>query len=353
MIRNLWPAHVGLCVAIAFAAPACTRGTGADGGSAPASAVPTSGRVTVDGSTTVLPVSRKMAEEFQHAHPGVQVAVESSGTGGGFKKFCAGGVDIAGASRPIDAEEARACEGNHVDYIELPVGFDSLTVVVNPKNGFVGCLTVAELKKLWEPAAEGKVTQWNQVRASFPSERITLYGPGSEHGTFDYFTLAIVGTSRQSRNDYTKNDDGQVLANDVASDVNALGFFGAAYYLANRDKLKLVGIDNGQGCVLPGPETVENTTYQPLSRPLFIYLSKTAAARPDASAFARYFVAPENSHFLREVGYVPLSPASLLIASRRIDDTQTGSMFKGRGAVVGVPLNFFEDEDRIKNALVQ
>jgi phosphate transport system substrate-binding protein len=336
-----------------LATPACTGSAPAASASAPASTGPVNGHVTVDGSTTVLPVSKRMADEFRKANPGAQVAVESSGTGGGFKKFCAGGVDIAGASRPIDAEETRACETNHVDYIELPVGFDSLTVVVNPKNSFVSCLTVPELKKLWEPVAEGKVTQWNQIRSSFPAERISLYGPGSEHGTFDYFTLAIVGTSRQSRNDYTKNDDGDVLANDVAGDVNGLGFFGAAYYLASRDKLKLVAVDNGSGCVLPSAETVEDTTYQPLSRPLFIYLSKAAAARPDASAFARYFVAPENAHLLREVGYVPLSPASLLIASRRIDQTLTGSMFKGRGAIVGVPLNFFEDEDRLKNALVQ
>src|SRR5262249_30493560 len=182
---------------------------------------------------------------------------------------------------------------------------------------------------------------------------ISLYGPGSEHGTYDYFTLAIVGTSRQSRSDFTRNDEGDVLANDVAGDVNALGFFGAAYYLNNRTKLKLVAVDNDQGCVLPTAETVEDTTYQPLSRPLFIYLSKAAATRPEASAFARYFVAPENAHLLREVGYVPLSPASLLIASRRIDRTLNGSMFKGRGAVVGVPLNFLDDEDRIKSALVQ
>jgi phosphate transport system substrate-binding protein len=241
----------------------------------------------VDGSTTVLPVSNRMAAEFRKANPDTEVAVESSGTGGGFKKFCAGGVDIAGASRPIDAEEARECDAARVDYVE-PVGFDSLTVVVNPKNAFVSCLTVSELRTIWEPAAESRVTQWNQVRANFPAERVWLYGPGAEHGTFDYFTLAIVGTSGQSRTDYIKNDDGNV------------------------------------------------------SRPLFIYLSKAAAARPDGSEFARFFVAPENAHVLRDVGYVPLSPASLLIASRRIDRMQTGSIFKGRGAVVGVPLNFFE-----------
>jgi phosphate transport system substrate-binding protein len=331
----------------------CTDDTRSQDLAAPASSTPVSGHVTVDGSTTVLPVSKRMADEFRKANPNVQIAVESSGTGGGFKKFCAGGVDIAGASRPIDAEEVRACEAAHINYIELPVGFDSLTVVTNPKNSFVDCLTVPELKKLWEPGADAKVTQWNQIRSSFPAERISLYGPGSEHGTYDYFTLAIVGTSGRSRNDYTKNDDGNVLANDVASDVNALGFFGAAYYVGNRDKLKLVAVDNGFGCVLPSVETVENTTYQPLSRPLFIYLNAASAARPDASAFARYFVAPENAHLVREVGYVPLSPASLLIASQRIDHTQIGSIFKGRGAVVGVPPNFFEDEDRVKSALVQ
>jgi phosphate transport system substrate-binding protein len=351
MPRHLVHLDLGISLALCLAAAACAKAP--DNQTAPPQSAPASGRVTINGSTTVLPVSQKMADEFHRTNPGVEVAVESSGTGGGFKKFCAGSVDIAGASRPIDAEEVRNCEANHIEYMELPVGFDSLTVVVNPKNTFVGCLTVAELKRLWEPAAEGKVTQWNHIRSSFPGEHISLYGPGSQHGSFDYFTLAVVGASGQSRSDYAKNDDGSVLARNVAADANGLAFFGAAYVQAARDQLKLVAVDNGQGCVLPSAETVENTTYQPLSRPLFIYISKTAAARADASAFARYFVAPENSHFVRDVGYVPLSPASLLLASRRIDQNLTGSIFKGRGAVVGLPLNFFEDDDRVRNALVQ
>ena len=354
MARTILHLPLRLLVGLSLAASAC--GGGASDGSvaaATASSTPLAGRVTMDGSSTVFPMSKTMADGLQRLNPGVEVAVQSSGTGGGFKKFCTGEVDIAGASRPIDAEESRQCQANRIGFVELPVAFDSLVVVVNNQNTFAQCLTVPELKKIWEPAAEGRVSQWNQVRTSFPSQRLALFGPGGESGTFDYFTLAVVGTARSSRSDYSKSGDDDVLVNGVAADVNALGYFGAAYYLANREKLRLVAIDNGHGCVAPSMQTVEDATYQPLSRPLFIYVSQTAATRREVSAFARFFVAPERAESVRDVGYVSVSTASLLLVARRLDRNLTGSIFKGRGSVVGVRLNFVENQDRIKNALVQ
>jgi phosphate transport system substrate-binding protein len=314
---------------------------------------PLSGTVTTDGSSTVMPISKAMADAFMKANSGVKVAVQESGTGGGFKKFCAGQLDVAAASRPINQAEIDACKASNIDFLELPIAFDSLTVVVNKANSFVDCLTVPELKKLWEPAAEKKVTKWNQVRASFPAQPIALYGPGTASGTFDYFTLAVVGTQSSSRKDYTPSEDDQVLVDGVAKEANALGYFGYAYYAANKDKLKLVQVDGGKGCVAPSAETVQNNTYQPLSRPLFIYVSKTADARPEVGAFARFYVAPENAHFTKEIGYVPLSDATLLSVSRRLEENLVGSIFGGRGSVLGITADTFADEDKIKSALVR
>ena len=314
---------------------------------------PLAGSVTMDGSATVLPVSRKMADAFQQRNPGVRVAAQSSGTGGGFRKFCAGEVDVTGASRPINAAESQACRANHVEFIELPIAFDSLSVVVNAKNMFAACLKVDELKRVWEPPAEGKLTRWNQIRSDFPDRPLALFGPGKDSGTFDYFTLAVVGVESSSRSDYTKSEDDTVLVHGVAADPDALGYFGYAYYLANRDTLKLVAIDNGQGCVVPGPQTVADNSYQPLSRPMFVYVSRAAAARPEAKAFARFCVDPENARYVRDVGYVPLPAVTLLAAARRLDNGVTGSIFGGRGSVLGVTADTFQDEDRIQNALVQ
>jgi phosphate transport system substrate-binding protein len=192
----------------------------------------------VDGSTTVFPLSKAMAEAFRESNPAVQFAIEFSGTGGGFKKFCAGQLDIAGASRPINSTESEQCKAQHVEYVEVPVAFDSLSVVVNAKNAFVDCLTVKELKAVWEPPAQGKMSQWNQIRASFPAQPLVLFGPGKASGTFDYFTLAIVGIEGSSREDYTKSEDDMVIEHGVAAEPNALGYFGYAYYQANRDQLK-------------------------------------------------------------------------------------------------------------------
>jgi phosphate transport system substrate-binding protein len=313
-----------------------------------------SGTIKVDGSSTVLPVSREMAEAFTSANPGVRVSVEVSGTGGGFAKLCAGEIEIAGASRPINAVESEQCRAKHIDYIELPIAFDSLSVVVSRANTFIDCLKVSELKALWEPAAQGKVTQWNQVRASFPAQPIALLSPDRASGTFDYFTLATVGIEGTSRTDVTASADDLAIESGVARDPNALGYFGYSYYLSHREQLKSVGIDNGQGCVQPSPESVRDGSYQPLSRPLFIYVSRAAAARTDVRAFTRFFLAPENARHIESIGYVPLPPDAQRAELSRFETGVVGSALGGHGSVIGVrPERFVIDKDRLANALVQ
>lgn len=331
---------------------------GCAGGTAPAGSTtaPTgevSGVVSVDGSSTVLPVSSMVADAVQKAHPGVMVTVQATGTGGGFTRLCGGVIDIIGASRPINADEQRDCDAHSVEYIELPVAFDSLSVVMSRTNTFVTCLTVAELKRLWEPAAERSITRWNQIRTSFPDEPIALFAPGANSGTFDYFTLAIVGTERSSRKDFTASEDDEVLARGVADDPHAIGYFGYAYYREHQDTLKLVAVDNGAGCVTPSAATVADNTYVPLSRPIFVYVSKASASKPAVSALAHSYVDPQNAPRIQDVGYVPLPTATLLSASRRLDAGTTGSIFGGRGSVLGLTAATFEDDDRIQNALVR
>lgn len=311
------------------------------------------GAVTVDGSSTVLPLSKLVAREFQAKNPGVLVSLASSGTGGGLKKLCAGQVDLAGASRPINAAETEQCRAAHVDFVELPLAFDSISVVVHPSNTFVACLTVAELKRIWEPAAQGTVTRWSQVRPGFPDTPLTLFAPGGDSGTFDYFTLAIVGSQSSSRRDVTTSEDDGVLVEGVAGNTNSLGYFGYDYYAANRDKLKLVSIDGGRGCVAPSVASVAENDYQPLSRPIFIYASRTALARPEVKALARSYVAPESARFAMELGDVPLPLVTLLSVGRRLEREMTGSVFGGQGAVLGVTAESFRDEDRIQSALVR
>lgn len=318
---------------------------------------PLSGKITVDGSATVLPLTKIMSEGFRQSDPAVEFAIDFSGTGGGFKKFCAGQTDIQNASRPINAAESAECKANHIDFIEVPVAFDSLSVVVNPKNTFVDCLTVAELKAIWESAAEGKIREWNQVRPQFPAQALTLYGPGTASGTFDYFSLAILGTEGHSRSDYAKSEDDTVIEHGVAADPNALGYFGYAYYQANKDELKAVGVDSGHGCVMPSAETVAAGTYQPLSRPLFIYLTVAAARRPEVRAFTHFYLSPDSVKYVKKVGYVPLPVTSLVTQRSRFDAGTTGSAMGGHGSVTGVGLNAFDQEekqrDRIRDQLVQ
>ncbi len=314
-----------------------------------------SGTVSIDGSSTVYPLSKAIAEVFGKANPAVQFKIGFSGTGGGFKKFCAGTVDITGASRLINRTESDQCNAQHIEYMELPVAFDSLSLVVNTKNTFVDCLNVNELRRMWEPAAEGKVSTWRQIRPNFPAQPLVLFSPGKDSGTFDYFTLAIVGTEGKSRGDVAMSEDDMVIERGVEANSNAIGYFGYAYYQANRDKVKLVAIDNGHGCVVPSAQTVADRTYQPLSRPLFIYINTAAAARPDIQAFTRFYLSPESAQYVTKVGYVPLPAAALAVQTTRFDKGVTGSAFGGRGSVLGFNLDWFnvDEEEKIKAQLVQ
>jgi phosphate transport system substrate-binding protein len=314
-----------------------------------------SGTITIDGSDTVYPLSKAMAAGFGQANPEVRFTIDFSGTGGGFRKFCAGQVDIEGASRPIKAAEGEQCKAKHIDYIELPVAFDSLSVVVNPKNSFVDCLTVQELKAVWEPPAEGKLTNWQQVRASFPAQPLVLFGPGQDSGTFDYFTFAIVGTEASSRGDYTKSEDYTVVERGVAADANALGYFPYSFYQANKDQLKLVAIDNGHGCIPPSPQTVATGAYEPLARPLFLYVNTAAAARPEVKEFVHFYLALGSAEYVTKVGYVPLSAAALALQISRFDKGVKGSALGAHGSVLGLNLDWLNvsEEDKIKAQLVQ
>ena len=299
-----------------------------------------SGTVRADGSSTVFPITEAVAEEFQKAEPGVRVTVGISGTGGGFKKFAAGETDLSDASRPIDPAEAEQASRNGIQYVELPVAFDGLSVIVHPTNDFASSLSVEDLKKIWEP--ESKVRRWSDVRRGWPNREIHLYGPGTDSGTFDYFTLAILGKEKASRSDFSASEDDNVLAQGIAGDKDALGYFGYAYYAENQSRLKLVAVDGGNGPVLPSPETILNGTYQPLSRPVFIYVSAKAAARPEVQAFVRFYLS-HAKQLVPQVGYVPLPDRVYELTSQRFEQGKTGSVFGGEGPRVGVRL-----EDRLE-----
>lgn len=262
--------------------------------------------ITIDGSSTVFPVTEAMAEEFRSVQPGTDITIGVSGTGGGFQKFGRGEVDIANASRPIKEEEAALLRANNIDFVELEVAYDGLAVVVNPENDWVNCFTVEELKKIWEPSAQGTITRWNQIRPEWPDQEIHLFGPGVASGTFDYFTEAIVGKTGSSRGDYTASEDDNILVQGVAGDKFALGFFGLAYYEENQEKLKKVAVDGGQGCIEPSLETVSNGSYAPLSRPLYIYVNSSSLENPAVVEFIRFYI-DEASNLLPDVGYIPLT----------------------------------------------
>ena len=277
------------------------------------------GSVSIDGSSTVYPITEAVAEEFKKENKDVQISVAESGTGGGFKKFSRGETDINDASRPIKPTEDSACRANKIGYQEVLVAYDGLAIVVNPQNDWCRDITVAELKMLWEPAAQGRITKWSQVRKGWPDQEIHLFGAGSQSGTFDYFTEAIVGKSKECRGDYTASEDDNVLVLGVAGDEYALGFFGLAYYESNTDKLKLVPVDGGKGAVAPSVETVKNKSYSPLSRPLFIYVNDAGAKRPEVQAFVNFYI--DNAAKLsEEVGYVPLSSEETEAEKKKFED---------------------------------
>jgi phosphate transport system substrate-binding protein len=291
------------------------------------------GSVTVDGSSTVFPISEAVAEEFVLQNSGVRVTVGLSGTGGGFSKFCSGEIDISDASRPISTAEMEACAANGISFIELPVAYDALSIVVNPKNDWLTCITIEQLKKIWEPAAQGKISRWEQVNPAWSEGgNLKLYGPGTDSGTFDYFTERVNGKAKESRADYTPSEDDNVLVQGVAGDKGALGYFGLAFLQQNEGRIIGLEVDGGKGCVAPTSQNVETGTY-PLSRPLFIYVRKDAAARPEVDAFIDFYL--ENAAFLsNDVGYIRF-PEPFYEKIRAIWDTGSeGTQFSGRQGTV-------------------
>jgi phosphate transport system substrate-binding protein len=298
--------------------------------------------IRVDGSSTVFPITEAVAEEFQRANHGARVTVGLSGTGGGFQKFCRDETDISNASRPIKPTEVDACRSAGVEYIELPVAYDGIAVVVHPANAWATSMTVAELKKLWEPAAQGKILRWSQIRTGWPDREVHLFGAGVDSGTFDYFTEAIVGKEDQSRGDFTSSEDDNVIVQGVSRDELALGFFGYAYYEENKDKLRLVAIDdgddsNGKGAIAPSPETVKDGTYRPLSRPIFIYPKVKALDRAEVRGFVDFYLST-GTPLVREVGYIPLTDREYDLVRTRLAARKTGSMYEGTDSHSGLTL---------------
>jgi phosphate transport system substrate-binding protein len=296
--------------------------------------------VKIDGSSTVFPVTEGVAEDFQKAKKGaIKVTVGISGTGGGFKKFCRGETDVQNASRPILKKEMDDCKAAGIEYFELPVAFDALTVVMNPKNSFLKQISVEELKKIWEPAAQGKVTRWNQVNPAWPDAPIKLFGAGSDSGTFDYFTEAINGKSKASRGDYTASEDDNVLVQGVSQDVNAIGYFGFAYYAENQSRLKAVPIIEkaGKPAVLPSQESVIGGTYQPLSRPIFIYVNAKSLEKPEVKEFIDFYM-KDGPKIAKEVKYVPLPANAYTMNLDHLSKGRKGTVFGGE-AEVGVTID--------------
>jgi phosphate transport system substrate-binding protein len=296
--------------------------------------------IKIDGSSTVFPITEAVAEEFMAERRGqVQVTVGISGTGGGFKKFCRGETDVSNASRPILKAEMDVCRKAGVSYVELPIAYDALTVVVNPQNTWVKNITVAELKKMWEPAAQGNVVKWNQVNPAWPDAPLKLYGPGADSGTFDYFTEAIVGKAKSSRGDYTASEDDNVLVQGIARDKNAIGFFGYAYFVENQKRLNALSIvaAAGKPAVAPSEKTVENGTYQPLARPIFIYVNGKSLDRTEVREFVEFYL-KHGGALAREVKYVALPPKAYELARAHLKNKKLGTVFGGT-AEVGVTID--------------
>ncbi len=323
------PNYVKLQAAFLFTGTVLLAACGGSGQNEGTNAEDLSGNIQIDGSSTVYPITEAVAEEFRTEASNVKVTVGVSGTGGGMKKFSRGDIDIVDASRPMNADEQGIAQQNGISFVQLEVAYDGLTVVVHPENNWVQDITVAELKKIWEPEAQGKITRWNQIRPEWPDQEMHLYGAGVESGTYDYFTEAIVGKSHSSRGDYTASEDDNVLVQGVSTDPYALGFFGYAYYEENKGKLKVVPVDdqndsNGQGAILPSLETVKDGSYAPLSRPLFIYVNSKAVARPEVVSFVNFYL--DNAGELsQEVGYIPLPDDVYATQKQKFQQFATGA----------------------------
>ncbi|MGY6529390.1 MAG: PstS family phosphate ABC transporter substrate-binding protein [Cyanobacterium sp.] len=317
-----------LCIGLGISAQACGNSVAQESQS-----------ISIDGSSTVFPITDLITRNFNAENESeISVNVGFSGSVGGFRKFCNGETDINNASVPIPKQAMEECKKNGVAYIELPVAFDALTVVVNPNNNWLESITVEELKTMWQPRAENQVVRWNQVNSSWPENTLNLFGPGRDSGTFEYFTGAIMGETKASRNDYVFSEDDDALVNGVAQDGNALGYFGYAYYEQNQDKLKALAIDSGEGAVFPSDETIINNTYRPLTRPLFIYVNaKSAQDNPALKTFVEYYL-ESASRIVREVGYLPLPDSAYDVGLIHFNTHQVGTVFNGE-AVFNVSIN--------------
>jgi phosphate transport system substrate-binding protein len=291
---------------------------------------PSGSGIKIDGSSTVHPITERLAKEFRETSQGATVSVEAkfSGTSAGLRRFCAGEIDISGASRPILVKEIEACNKTGVRFIELPIAFDALTLAVNPKNTWANDMTVAELGVIWSPIAQGKVTRWNQVRPSYPDRPLQLFGAGKDSGTFDYFNEVINGSPRESRMDYTSSENDNALVDGIAKDPDGLGYIPFAYYEANQNRLKVLAIDNGKGAVLPSRETVEQSQYQPFSRPLFIYVNFESTRKPEVQAFVAFYLKEARS-LVPAVGYIPLSEEGYHLATVQFYKGESGTVFEG------------------------
>ena len=290
--------------------------------------------ISIDGSSTVFPITELITNTFNEQNEqDITVQVGFSGSVGGFRKFCAGETDINNSSVPIPSEAMAECRKNGVAYIELPVAFDALTVVVNPRNNWLTSMTVDELKQVWQPAAENQLTRWNQVNGQYPNSPLNLFAPGRDSGTFEYFTEAIVGESKASRNDYVFSEDDDALVNGVAQDTNALGYFGYAYYEQNQDKLKAVAIDSGDGAILPSNQTIIDGTYRPLTRPLFIYVNaKKAQENPAVQKFVEFYM-KSASELVAQVGYLPLPESAYDVGLIHFNTHRVGTVFNGKAVI--------------------
>lgn len=305
--------------------------------------------VRVDGSSTVFPISEAVAEEFRLA-TGTNVTVGISGTGGGFQKFCRGETDVSNASRPISEVEIEACRQSGIGFIELPMAYDGIAIVVNPKADWIETITVAELRRMWEPGAQGTVTRWNQIRASWPDREIHLFGAGVDSGTYDYFTQAITGEEGASRGDFTASEDDNVLVQGIRNDELAFGFLPFAYYYENRDSLKIIPVDDEQdlpvaGAVAPNLDTIRTGDYQPLSRPVFIYVAEPSLARPEVQAFMDFYVA-NAGELASEVGYVDLGAEGYRLVGEHLTARRLGSAFEHGGSQVGITLEQLLSRER-------